>query len=70
MNKYSNHSKADISYIFKKVENSVNQCLRKRVYVSQGIALQTASNILKDKGTPMRAYHCPKCFKWHLTSKV
>jgi len=44
-------------------------CLRKTVFWSETIAKLKAKKITKS-GHPMRAYQCPNCNQWHLTSQV
>lgn len=44
-------------------------CSGKKTYQSKGHAFSGALGASKKTGKPMRAYPCPKCKKWHLTSK-
>jgi hypothetical protein len=44
-------------------------CLRKRIFWSEFSATTRAKRIT-DSGVPMRAYHCPNCYQWHLTRNV
>jgi hypothetical protein len=44
-------------------------CLRKKVFWSGFAARYRAQSITKG-GTPMRAYHCPNCYQWHLTRQA
>lgn len=43
-----------------------HMCRSKNQYDTETYALKIASS----KSIPLRAYECPYCFKWHLTSKV
>lgn len=44
-----------------------NMCLRKTTFWTEVSALFTAKDIT-EKGKPMRAYQCPNCYQWHLSS--
>jgi hypothetical protein len=44
-------------------------CLRKRIFWTEFGATKRAEKIT-ESGTPMRAYQCPNCLQWHLTSDV
>jgi hypothetical protein len=44
-------------------------CLRKTVFWTETSA-KTKAQKITDKGHPMRAYQCPNCHQWHLTSQV
>jgi hypothetical protein len=46
-----------------------NMCLRKSIFWTEVAAVRKAK-LITDKGTPMRAYQCPNCMQWHLTSQV
>lgn len=61
MNKYAEHSKARSNQA--RQENI--RCVTKRRYVTEDSANGSASK----HGCPMRAYLCPLCLGWHLTSK-
>ena len=46
-----------------------NQCGRKRAYSTREEALGVAAhNIRHNRGCMLRAYECPYCGQWHLTS--
>ena len=63
MNKYAEFSRH-------KPDISNRRCLTKAVYRTQEKAELTAAHIFTKLGERQTAYHCPMCFKWHLTSKV
>lgn len=46
-----------------------NMCLRKKSYKTLEIAQAVANQVLKTRGTKLRAYYCPFCNRYHLTSK-
>lgn len=49
-----------------------NMCARKHVYMSEMSALTAAQKhevSLRKQGKKLRAYRCPNCKFWHLTSK-
>lgn len=45
-------------------------CGCKLKYRSKGDALGRASKCVEHGSTPLRAYRCPYCGGWHLTSKM
>lgn len=45
-------------------------CKRKRSYRDRQEAYSAARIVRRRSGKPLRAYHCPHCEKWHLTSEV
>lgn len=45
-------------------------CGDKRAYEDRGRAEYRAAAIAAETGHPRRAYRCPSCNLWHLTSKV
>lgn len=47
----------------------VSECTRKRRYRSQTKARAVAALRQQDGAPKLRAYHCPMCTGWHLTSK-
>ena len=52
-----------------KQQRNEQMCLRKKVFWDRGSAERRATAIERT-GTPMRAYRCPNCLQWHLTSLV
>lgn len=52
---------------------SGRQLCQKRAYGTQEAALKNAQNILYNfdgfRGDAVRAYRCPDCKKWHLSTK-
>lgn len=71
MNKYaelapSRRSKKQA--IFNRVRGSASMCMRKATFTSEVKATARAAEITAS-GTPMRAYKCPHCYDYHLTSK-
>jgi len=44
-------------------------CLRKTVFWTE-ISAKTEAKKITKSGHPMRAYQCPNCHQWHLTSQV
>ena len=68
-NKYSEFSQIDRSKIYKRVHNSTNMCLKKKSYIDEELANNRIKEIQKERPNYLRAYQCPKCHMWHLTSK-
>lgn len=46
----------------------MSMCLGKQKYASREAAKKTAHTAEKYRSRELRAYECPKCFSWHLTS--
>ena len=51
-------------------EKGHNVCGRKIRYESKGKALSRASQSVYHGANSLRAYQCPYCHGWHLTSRV
>ena len=47
-----------------------NMCLAKTVFWSLSLANTKAIKIFEKGGPIMRAYHCPNCLQYHLSSKI
>ena len=47
-----------------------NMCLAKTVFWSLSLANIKATKIFEKGGPIMRAYHCPNCLQYHLSSKI
>ena len=45
-------------------------CINKKRYASEKQAMNVAAKVKADRNIELRAYPCPYCGKWHLTSKV
>lgn len=45
-------------------------CRRKSWYVNEEVARGTARRMLLKRGVFLRAYECPHCSRWHLTSQI
>mgnify|MGYP006875404281 CR=1 FL=1 len=48
----------------KRIDEWVRTCLKKKK-----LKEAWADSIIKRADTPLRKYHCPHCFGWHVTSK-
>ena len=71
MNKYAELAPSRSSKkqaIFNRVRGSASMCMRKTGFTTELAAINRAAEITRE-GTPMRHYHCPHCFTYHLTSK-
>ncbi len=73
MNKYADLAPSRSSKkhaLFLRVRGSASMCLRKTSYTTEEGALKRAAMITATaNGTTMRAYKCPHCYNYHLTSK-
>ena len=52
-----------------KEEVKDKMCSQKRTYPTQAQAFGGALRASRKTGKPMRAYPCPHCHKFHLTSR-
>jgi len=64
--KFSRKTKSPVAR--EKLRREAQQCLSKKGY-SREKALKAQSKCEK-RGMILRAYNCPHCYKWHLTSKA
>lgn len=46
----------------------VDNCLKKKVYVNERVALLAAKKAERRSGILHEPYECPVCFNWHLTT--
>jgi len=76
MNKYAEFSKSRQTH-YSLTHHKLNKaylrgCMTKKAFISEAAANARAKEIAKqDKTAPlMRAYKCPSCHLFHLTSKV
>jgi hypothetical protein len=53
----------------RRFRGELRMCLKKKRYKSQEHAEQGINYVRKRWGAEMRAYLCPNCMYWHLTSK-
>ena len=51
-------------------EANRRMCFAKKSYPSEKFAKQVARDVLKKRGTALRAYQCPACALFHLTQQV
>lgn len=42
------------------------QCTRKRVFYDEATAVKKAAHLTEHYATPLRAYPCPHCGRWHV----
>jgi len=45
------------------------QCLKKKIYSSEGLAQKVIKDIKNDRGTSMRVYECNICGFYHITHR-
>lgn len=52
------------------IRKQLRMCLAKRVFLSDiGAQIAASSGMRRKPGLKLRAYQCPNCAFWHLTSK-